>query len=138
MTSTTGPDEVLKQDRRGRVRVGRERRQALVEEFSRSGLSAAEFARMAGIKYSTFANWLQEWRKARPPVVEPSREVLVGDAGIRLLEAVVEDRAHGTTGSSAGLSIELPGGARLTMHSPTQLAMAVELLSLLAQRHRGC
>ncbi|MEZ0257047.1 MAG: IS66 family insertion sequence element accessory protein TnpB, partial [Chthoniobacter sp.] len=70
MTSTTASHEVLKQDRRGRVRVSRERREALLDEFSRSGLSAAEFARMAGIKYPTFANWLQERRKVQPPVAE--------------------------------------------------------------------
>lgn len=138
MTSTTAGHEVLKQDRRGRVRVSRERREALLEEFSRSGLSAAEFARMAGIKYPTFANWLQERRKVQPPVAEEAREVLVGNGGVRLLEAVVEDRASGTTGSSAGLFIELPGGGRLTVHSPAQLAMAAELLSLMAQRNRGC
>lgn len=108
-----------------------------MEEFSRSGLSAAEFARMAGVKYPTFANWLQERRKTRPPVVEEAREVLVG-GGVRLLEAVVEDHATGTVANSAGLFIELPGGGRLTVHSPTQLAMAAELLSLMAQRNRGC
>ena len=138
MTSTIGTNEVLKQDRRGRVRVPRERREALLEEFSRSGLSAAEFARMTGIKYPTFANWLQERRKAQPVVVETSREVLAGSAGVRLLEAVVEDHATETVGSSAGLCIELPGGGRLAVHSPAQLAMAAELLSLMAQRNRGC
>lgn len=129
---------MLKQDRRGRVRVSRERRESLLDEFSRSGLSAAEFARMVGIKYPTFANWLQERRKVQPPVAEELREVLVGNGGVRLLEAVVEDRASGTIGNSAGLFIELPGGGRLTVHSPTQLAMAAELLSLIAQRNRGC
>ena len=134
----TGTNEVLKQDRRGRVRVSRERREALLDEFSRSGLSAAEFARMTGIKYPTFANWLQERRKAQPPVLEEPREVLVGSGGVRLLEAVVEDRASATAGNGAGLFIELPGGGRLTVHSPAQLAMAAELLGLMAQRNRGC
>ena len=138
MTSTTGANEVLKQDRRGRVRVPRERREALLEEFSRGGLSAAEFARMAGIKYPTFANWLQEQRKTQPSVMQESREVLAGGGGVRLLEAVVEDRVVGTSRNNAGLCIELPGGGRLTVHSPAQLAMAAELLSLLAQRSRGC
>jgi len=138
MTSTIGTNEVLKQDRRGRVRVSRERRESLLDEFSRSGLSAAEFARMTGIKYPTFANWVQERRKAQPPEAEASREVLVGGGGIRLLEAVVENRASGTAASSVGLFIELPGGGRLTVHSPAQLAMAAELLSLMAQRPRAC
>ena len=67
MTSTTAANEVLKQDRRGRVRVPRERREALLAEFARSGLSAAAFAQMTGIKYPTFANWLQERRKVQGP-----------------------------------------------------------------------
>lgn len=138
MTSTMRTDEVLKQDGRGRVRVPRERREALLEEFSRSGLSAAGFARMAGIKYPTFANWLQRRRKAQRLAVEAPREVLVGGGSVRLLEAVVEDHAAQAQGSGAGLLIELPGGGRLTVHSPAHLAMAAELLSLLAQRSRGC
>jgi hypothetical protein len=93
---------------------------------------------MAGVKYPTFANWLQERRKAQPPVVEEAREVLLGGGGVRLLQAVVEDHATGSAGSGAGLCIELPGGGRLIVDSPVQLAMAAELLSLMAQRHRGC
>jgi len=136
MTSTTGTNEVLKQDRRGRVRVPRERREALLEEFFRSGLSASEFARMVGIKYPTFANWLQERRRAQPSGADEAREVLTGGGSVRLLEAVVEN--HVTVGNGPGLCIELPGGGRLTVHSPAQLAMAAELLSLVAQRNRRC
>jgi transposase-like protein len=102
---------VLKQDRRGRVRVPRERREALLEEFFRSGLSAAEFARMVGIKYPTFANWLQERRRDQPSVADEAREVLTGGGSVRLLEAVVEN--HVTVGNGPGLCIELPGGGRL-------------------------
>lgn len=39
-----GPLELLKQDTRGRVRVPRERREALLAEFARSGISGAKFA----------------------------------------------------------------------------------------------
>jgi len=131
-----GTNEVLKQDRRGRVRVPRARREALLEEFSRSGLSAAEFARMAGVKYPTFANWVQQRGKASPVAAEGAKEALAGRGGLRLLEAVVEEPGAGGHGSSAGLCIELAGGSRLVVHSPVQLAMAAELLSLIAQRSR--
>jgi transposase-like protein len=136
MTSTTRTDEVLKQDRRGRVRVPQERREALLEEFGRSGLSAAAFARMAGIKYPTFANWLQQRRKAQRRSAAAPPEVVARGGAIRLLEAVVEDHAERAGGSGAGLLIELPGGGRLTVSSPAHLAMAAELLALLAQRSR--
>jgi transposase len=58
-------DQILKSDRRGRVRVPVERREALLEEFERVGVSAAKFAEMVGLKYSTFANWAQKRRKER-------------------------------------------------------------------------
>src|SRR5712671_2986033 len=68
MTSTTPTlpaTEVLKQDRRGRVRTPVDRREALLDEFERSGVSGAEFARLAGLKYSSFQNWVQMRRRAR-------------------------------------------------------------------------
>ena len=50
---------VLKQDVLGRVRVPVERRLAVVAEFRRSGLSGAQFARMAGMKYPTLMAWVK-------------------------------------------------------------------------------
>jgi transposase-like protein len=51
---------ILKQDRLGRVRSTKERRAAVVSEYQRSGLAAREFAKLAGIHYNTFWNWLSE------------------------------------------------------------------------------
>jgi hypothetical protein len=127
---------VLKQDRRGLVRVPRERREALLEEFARSGLSAAAFAQMAGIKYPTFANWLQQRRQGQRPSAGAPLGNGVGGGAIRLVEAVVEDHATRTLGSGAGLVIELPGGSRLTVSSPAHLALTAELLVLVAHRSR--
>ena len=47
MTSLTLEDQILKSDRRGRVRVPRAQREAWLAEFARSGVTAAEFARLA-------------------------------------------------------------------------------------------
>ena len=138
MTSTIGTDKVLKQDRRGRVRVPKERRDALLAEFAGSGLSASAFAAMAGIKYPTFANWLQKRRTAGRNLAGAAVEAGNGGGPIRLWEAVVEEAATRTGGNGAGLLIELPGAARLMVHSAAQLAMAAELLALIAQRSRGC
>ncbi len=139
MTTTTMQDEVLKQDRRGRVRVPWERREALLEEFARSGLSAASFARLAGIKYPTFAHWRQQQRKVQGRVRKAGPERLAGGGTVRLLEAVVEESVTPVAGSCAGLVIELPGGSRLPVDSPAQLALAAELVSLIAHRsRRGC
>ena len=135
MTSTKLGNEICKQDSRGRVRVTRERREALLEEFARSGLSGAAFARMAGIKYATFANWVQQRRKR----AEGEGERAGTRAGtVRLVEAVVEDDELRKLGASSavGLLVELPGGCRLRVESPVQLAMAAELISLVAQNDR--
>lgn len=56
MTSTRRELEGLKQDTRGRARVSLRRREALLDEFEKSGASGMKFARLVGIKYSTFAN----------------------------------------------------------------------------------
>ena len=129
MTNTTLPDEVLQRDALGRVRTPRARREALMEEFERSGVSAKKFAALLGVNYQTFASWVQAWRKARgqrAPVAGP----------VRLWEAVVEGGggADPQPMGAPGLWIELPGGSRVSVASPVQLQMAAELVSLLAQR----
>jgi len=140
MTSTNGTNEILKQDSRGRVRVPKERRETLLAEFERSGMSGAAFARMAGIKYQTFANWRHQRRAAikeaeelAPGVSAPER-MDGAQPSVRLFEAFVE---HGRPSAlSPGLAIELRAGARLVVETPTQLRLAAELLGLLAQTER--
>ena len=88
MTPTHAKTEVLKQDARGRVRVSGERREALLDEFERSGASGARFARLAGIKYATFANWVQKRRKQRMSVSTPAgvSDALAKTGPVRLFE----------------------------------------------------
>src|SRR6202030_3244108 len=59
------PGQILSQDARGRVLVSRERRESLLEEYDRSGMSGVKFAQYVGIKYSTLAYWLQSRRRHR-------------------------------------------------------------------------
>ena len=40
-------------------------REALLDEFERSGGSAAQFAAYVGLRYSTFANWVNNRRRQR-------------------------------------------------------------------------
>src|SRR6478672_8335058 len=47
--------QILSRDARGRVLVSRERRESLLEEYDRSGMSGVKFAQYVGIKYSTLA-----------------------------------------------------------------------------------
>ncbi|MEO6755112.1 MAG: hypothetical protein ABIP85_25335 [Chthoniobacteraceae bacterium] len=145
MTSLNAKAEVLKQDARGRVRVSAQRREALLDEFARSGASAAKFARLVGIRYSTFANWVLQRRKQRVSAGKVVNATAgdsdtVAKAGpLRLLEAVLEAQGHeaGSSTGSGGLVIELPGGSRMLVGSPVQLEMAAELVALIAQRARA-
>jgi hypothetical protein len=127
MTFMTADQKVLLADARGRVRVPVERREALLDEFERSGMSGVKFAQLAGVKYQTFAVWVQKRRKTRvgQPVVEGP------EGSVSFVEAMV-DRGSGILVEGHGLVIELPGGARMQVKSPTQLQVAVELLRMLA------
>lgn len=145
MTTTTCV-QLVKQDSRGRVRYGRERREELLGEFERSGMSAAGFARLSGVRYTTFAGWVHRRKQvAKRDGVAAFEEERSGP--IRLLEAMVEH--HGSSGGAAdrgskargsvGLRIELPGGSGLMIESPVQMQMAAELVVLITERiSRGC
>ena len=122
------------------MRVPRERREALLGEFETSGLSGAKFAALAGIKYATFANWVQQRRKVRAGAANEVTDERCGGASgaVRLFEAIVEGRSEtGLPGVMEGLLIELPGGSRVRVGSPLQLQMAAELIGLVAQRERA-
>ena len=142
MTSLNAKAEVLKQDARGRVRVSAQRREALLDEFERSGASAAKFARLVGIRYSTFANWVLQRRVSAGKAVNATTggsDAAAKAVPLRLLEAVLEAQGNeaGSSTGSGGLVIELPGGSRMLVGSPVQLEMAAELVALIAQRARA-
>jgi hypothetical protein len=146
MTSTIVRAEILKQDGRGRVRTPARRREALLDEFERSGASGAKFARLAGIKYATFAGWVLKRRQQRgksfkTPPSSPSGadDAVVRSGPVRLFEAVVEGDSVGRREpvGARGLLIELPGGSRMLVESPVQLQMAAELVALIAQSVRA-
>ena len=149
MQSTTGPletSELLKRDKRGRIWMKPKRREALLDEFEKSGLSGAQFARLTGVNYSSFQNWVQQRRKTRGGEAKAtSVESATGaEPTVRLFEAVVESgcEAQGPAPalpapSAVGLVIELPGGSRMRIESPVHLQMAAELVALIAQRARA-
>ena len=99
-------------------------------------MSAAAFARLAGIKYATFANWVQ---KRRQKAGGEGEQAVAGAGTVRLLEAVVEDEVLGKSGASRamGLLVELPGGCRVRVESPIQLALAAELIHMMAHHNRA-
>jgi hypothetical protein len=133
MTFMTEGDQILKSDARGRVRVPVERQEALLDEFERSGLSGVKFAKLVGVKYPTFALWVQKRRRARAACTTEGARGAVATVRrpIRLFEAVTGEPAVGRSG--VVLTVELPGGGRLLVEAPSQLRWAAELLRLLSQ-----
>ena len=93
-------------------------------------MSSKAFAAHHGIKYTTFANWVQQRRKGRKANAPGSRS-RNGALALSLARVVVEEGAEGTGGP---LTVELPGGARLEIRSREAARLAAELLGALAGR----
>jgi hypothetical protein len=123
---TPAVEEVIKTDVLGRMRTSAARREGVLKEFERSGLSATKFAELAGIKYQTFATWLQKRRRQGQSQTKPA------DA-VRWLEAVVEQGQTSGGKRPLALVVELPGGARMEISDANQAALAADLLQALAK-----
>jgi hypothetical protein len=146
MTLTNESLELLKTDTDGRVRTTPERREALLDEFERSGLSGMRFAARYGIKYPTFANWAARRRRER--MGGAAEEVGSDDAAasarqrvrtpaqpVRWLEAVAESpvsHGHAGSGSARGVILYLPGGARMEVAHADQAPLAAALMRALS------
>lgn len=117
---------IMKRDAGGRVVVPEERRVELVREYERSGLSGAKFAALAGVKYQTFVSWRRKHGSQRPA---RRRSLVDGAVGGRAwMEAVVEP--DGCVGG--GITLLLPGGARVEVRDEAQTVVAARLLKALA------
>jgi len=105
-------------DTKGRVRVSKEQRRLILAEFDRSGVSAARFAKLTGLKYSTFAGWVQRYRRAKP-----KRQA----KPLRLLEAVID------TGEVPGPAVVVqgPGQVRVELSTLAQVPLVAALVRAL-------
>src|ERR1700722_1814216 len=125
--------QILRRDARGHVLVSRERREALLAEYDRGGMSGVKFAQYIGIKYSTLAYWLQSRRGHR------GREKLLLKAGAKAeasqsnggwIEGVVEEGSPPRMPTGT-LRIDFAGGASCQISSTAEAALAAELLGRL-------
>jgi hypothetical protein len=130
MNTTLADGVILKTDVLGRVKTPKARREQLLDEFERSGLPGLKFAELAGIKYQTFATWMQRRRRQRGDYA--AAKVTPVKPPVRWLEAVVAT-THGAAVKTDGaaLTLHLPGGARLEIGGPKQVELAVALLRAL-------
>lgn len=130
MTHLEGKQGILKVDARGRVQTPPERREALLDEFERSGLSGKRFAEIVGVVPVTFSAWVCQRRRNRTNAKKAAGQI----QPVTLLEAVVEKRPSVAAGSSESIVLELDGGAKIKVHSPGQLRLVAGLLGLLSTR----
>ena len=111
-----------------------ERREALLDEFEHSGLSGAKFAKLAGIKYQTFAAWAARRRKQRAVTSVPAQS----SGPVRWLEAVVGENPSAVGSAPGSLKLHLPGGVWIEIVDLKQVPLAVALLQALQPRQRPC
>lgn len=116
-------EELLRSDELGRIQTSATRREQLLDEFERSGLSGKKFAALVGVKYQTFATWAQKRRRqAGDQPAKPKSEP------VKWLEALVEQPETPTA-----LVLHLPGGARVEISNEPQAELAAALVRSLAR-----
>ena len=123
---------IFKQDTKGRIRVPKARREAVLDEYERSGGSAAQFAKYVGIKYSTLAGWIQKRRKNSLLKQGEGAEEWSGANG-RWVEAVVEKGVEPKAQESS-LRIYFTAGAYCQISNAREAGLAAELLGRLGAR----
>jgi hypothetical protein len=125
---------LLRQDVRGRVQTPVARREELLDEFDRGGLSGAKFAALVGVKYSTFASWVAKRKRARGG--RPGAKSPVRSGALRLVEAMAPGgcEVHAAPRAET-LSVQLVGGMRLEITHESQARLAAALIkALVAER----
>lgn len=128
MTSMTESEgAVIRSDRRGRMLVSSEQREALLDEFERSGVSGMAFCKLHGLVYPTFASWRAKRRERPVPGAPAFAEVVIEDD---LPTGRQPDRR-------APLRVTLTSGAVVEVSGRDQLPLLVELLHALSAR-RPC
>ena len=113
---------ILKADRRGRLRYTPEQKQALVEAYEASGLSAPRFASMHGVNYQTLVSWLKKRRQADPD-----------HPALRSLVPAELDGGTPRSGTALPMEILLPCGVKLAIHTPSQIDLAATLIRELSR-----
>lgn len=125
MTATH--DDIIKSDRRGRLRYTQEQRDALVNACLASGLSTPRFAAIHGVKYQTLAAWIHRGHRQ----TKPARPGLPQPAPLMLVPVEREDPASSAVASL--MEINLPGGATLRVTAPCHIPLAAALIRELAK-----
>lgn len=156
MTTTDQPHEgdVLKTDVLGRVRVKREHREQILDDFECSGMSGRAYAKLHGIHHQTFASWIQKRRRARgdydneeirtklrmgnqsakaksaSPGRPKKKKPEESTTALSLIEIAMPQESEPAPHHSNrdALEVELPGGVKVHFASKSQLGLLKALI----------
>jgi hypothetical protein len=131
---TTMSGRLVKQDSRGRVLVPDSQREALLDAYEASGLSGPQFCTQHGVKYPTFATWMQRRRRERGEIPERSSFIAADALSLILAEVELPDLStpEAPSGTPRPLEVALPGGTRLTIHCKEHAAWAALFVNSVA------
>ena len=126
MTSTTTEETlILKTDVLGRVRMPADRREAILDAFEQSGMSGQAFAKHIGVKYPTFACWIQKRRRLRSEY--PKKKLLKPPPSlITFVEASIEQPCKETL--PGGLEVQTQAGVKMVIRSQSEVELAARLI----------
>ena len=131
MTSTNTEETlILKTDVLGRVRMPAERREAILDAFEQSGMSGQAFAKHVGVKYPTFASWMQKRRRVRGEYPQEKRSELP-PSQITFVEAHIEKSSERVL--QDGLEVQTQAGVKMVIRSQSEVELAACLISSLNQ-----
>ncbi len=125
---TKTSDPLIKTDCLGRLLIRPEHREALLDKFEQGTLSAQQFAKQHGIKYTTFATWNQKRKRkqgAYPDKVDSKDTKLINS----LTEVIaLSQNVSKASSSSSTLKIELTNKAVFNLSDETQITLAAKLI----------
>jgi hypothetical protein len=131
--TTTSQSPPLKTDVLGRVRITAKHRKALLDAFEQSSLSGIKFAAAHGIKYPTFANWVQKRRRERGQYVLSTKPVSTSliDSLVELEMPVTRSKKSDPPIDHTDLCMEHSSGFRIHVRNPEQARLAAILIGQL-------
>lgn len=112
--------EVAERDARGRRRVSARQRADYVRAYVQSGLSQAAFAKREGLRYPTFAHWVQKAKRAG--ACELPRSGAVQFAQVQLPSSEAARR------SAASVEVQLADGVVVRGDDVEKIAALVRAL----------
>ena len=114
---------ILKTDVTGRVRMPADRREAILDAFEQSGMSGSAFAKHVGVKYPTFATWIQKRRRKRGKYPQKKQ----GESSqITFVEASIEQPCQATLQNA--LEVQAQDGVKLLIRSQEEVELAACLI----------